>query len=152
MVVALHKTMKNIITVLLALVLSAAVRRAKCDQLTDGAYFVQYDDQHRETHRNFKLVIRGSKATAIRPNEKRTYRLKWLDENRFRLTKRGEKPDTLDPLQKQLRSLGEPCYEINGCKPDTLWFTFHQNPHIVINSGVLIKEKIKYIRPRRTGP
>jgi hypothetical protein len=143
---------KSIIIVLLALVLSAVVHKDKCDQLTDGTYSVQYDDQYRKTHRDFKLVIKGGKAVAIRPNEKSSYGLKWVGENRFRLIKRGKKPDTLDPLQKQLRSLGEPYYEITECKPDTLWFTFYQNPHVVINSGVLIKEKIKYIRPRRTGP
>jgi hypothetical protein len=87
------------------------------------------------------LVIKKGKATTIRPNEKRTYRLKWVGENRFRFVTPGEKPDTLDVLQKQLHSLGEPYYEITGCRPDTLWFTFRRNLHIVINSGVLIKEK-----------
>ncbi|MDF9795359.1 hypothetical protein OKW21_006726 [Catalinimonas alkaloidigena] len=107
--------------------------------LKDGKYKVVYDKQF-SGYAESEFVIIDQTLIELKNNQKSEYKINWIAEDQFRLDPINKETDSLTSIQEELNSLGEPYYQITGCKAGDIMFEFYRNPHILINSGKLIRK------------
>ena len=118
------------------------VNEKACDKLIQGKYIATIDKQFKDTHGSFQLTINDTTVTTKIGFLTDVYKIQKIKECNFWFTK----PYTVDTsnmaeLNKQISSLGQPYYDIQFINTDTLRFVYRHNPHIMINSGILVKVK-----------
>ncbi|MCF6297197.1 MAG: hypothetical protein L3J08_04310 [Flavobacteriaceae bacterium] len=131
------------------LLLAPFLIHSQCNNLVSGNYVVKYDNNYKESSQNFELNIDGVKATQKFLKGTKKSEIKWISGTQFKLVGSGKKmKKSLKNKQKEMKTLGEPFYQITRCKSDTISFVYKINPSILINSGKIIRETNNLIAKR----
>ena len=113
----------------------------ECKLMPDGKYVVKYPDDPIYSEMQLKIKKGGFK---IKRNngDTETGKLIWVYECQFKLKPhKPPKEYTTRLVKEMLESFGEPVFELQDKKGDTLFFrtTFSGNLHITTSKGYMLK-------------
>ncbi len=130
--------MKKTIYILLIFLNFGFLGNNNCE-LKNGKYKVIYDTEFSE-YSELELIVSDKTLTEIYSDSKKSeYKINWLTENTFRLEPTEKRKDSLTEIEKKLKTLGNPYYELTECSNDTIQFILRRNLHIMVNSGKFIR-------------
>jgi hypothetical protein len=113
----------------------------ECKLMPDGSYVVKYP--YDSIYSEIQLKIRKGGYKIKRNNgDTETGKLIWVYECQFKLKPHTPpKEDTTRLVKEMLKSFGEPIFELQDKKGDTLFFrtTFSGNLHLTTSQGYMLK-------------